>query len=50
MRRLKFEEFTGFSSRKKLVEFINENNIKQEDILKIDSFGGAFTLFYYVLE
>ena len=49
MRKLKFEIFSGFSKEEKPTDFINDNNIKQEDILKIvyKSISGDFSLLYY---
>jgi hypothetical protein len=49
MRVLKCELFNGFSKEKNLVSFINDNNIKQEDIFKLlfKSSKGEYALFYY---
>ena len=54
MKKLKVEKFgTGFmgkSGEEKLVDFINENSIKEENILNIvfKSTIGEYVLFYYV--
>ena len=54
MKKLKVETFgkgfTGKSGEEKLVDFINDNNIKEENILQIvfTSNNPAYTLFYYV--
>jgi hypothetical protein len=51
MRKLKYELFNGWSPSKNLCDFINEHNIKQNDILKIVHSGVSdLTLFYYVVE
>jgi hypothetical protein len=34
MRKLRFKTFGGISKDEKLADFINENNIQQEDILR----------------
>ena len=49
MRILKVEEFEGWGKQEvKLVEFVNEHHIKQEDIVKINkSTGNIWHLFYY---
>jgi hypothetical protein len=36
-----------FSSHERLTRFINENNIKREDILSITSSQGVYTIFFY---
>jgi hypothetical protein len=36
-----------FSSHERLVRFINENNIKREDILEITQAPSYYTLFFY---
>jgi hypothetical protein len=36
-----------FSSHERLVRFINENNIKKEDILQITHAASYYTLFFY---
>jgi len=49
MKKLKVQEFKGWlTQHQKIVEFVNENNIQQEDILKL-IFGPAnnFLLFYF---
>jgi hypothetical protein len=52
MRVLKFETFGGWSIDKELVKFVNDKNIKQEDIIKIvyKSHGGVYTVFYFAEE
>ncbi|MCC8427223.1 hypothetical protein [Mucilaginibacter sp. UR6-11] len=49
MKTLKVETFFWSSfPHNALVEFVNENKIRQEDILKIVLMdGGGYTLFYY---
>ena len=48
MKTLKVETFFGFKPYNDLVEFVNKNNIKKDDILKIaHSDNGRYTLFYY---
>jgi hypothetical protein len=49
MKKLKVKVFGGFHKDEELVNFINENNILKEDILKIAyrSNGGNYALFYY---
>ena len=53
MRKLKHKSFEGRSIEEKLVDFINENNIQQSDILTItyssDVHFGVH-LYYYVEE
>ena len=51
MRKLNYKIFSGWSRQKDLVDFINDNNIKQSDILKIvyDDVG-SFQLYYYTEE
>ena len=36
-----------FASHERLTLFINENNIKRQDILVITQAPGSFTIFYY---
>ncbi len=51
MRKLKFENFEGRSIEQKLVDFINENNIHESNILKISYSSDVhygLHLFYYV--
>jgi len=36
-----------FSTHERLTRFINENNIKREDILVITQNPAAFTIFFY---
>ncbi|MDB5061968.1 MAG: hypothetical protein JWP67_1811 [Mucilaginibacter sp.] len=36
-----------FSSHERLTRFINENNIKKEDILTITQAAATFTIFFY---
>jgi hypothetical protein len=36
-----------FSSHERLTRFINENNIKKEDILTITHAAATFTIFFY---
>ena len=36
-----------FSTHERLTRFINENNIKREDILVITQAQGTFTIFFY---
>jgi hypothetical protein len=36
-----------FSSHERLTCFINENNIKREDILVITQASGSITIFFY---
>ncbi len=55
MRILKVEEFgdgIGATKKgKKLVEFVNSNNIKQEDIVKISFLStSVYALFYFAEE
>lgn len=52
MRKLRFKTFGGILKDEKLADFINENNIKQEDILQIvcKTGNGDFSLFYYTKE
>lgn len=48
MRKLNVKEFAGGTHHHQLVEFVNENSIKETDILKI--MNGPFNymlLFYY---
>lgn len=51
MRKLKLKTFGGWAAEESLVDFINENNIKQSDILKIvyDSINNL-QRFYYITE
>jgi hypothetical protein len=51
MRKLKYKRFAGWSVEESLCDFINENNIKQSDILKIvHNSESDLKLFYYVVE
>jgi hypothetical protein len=55
MKILKVAEFGGgigaTKKGEKLVEFVNKNNIKQEDIVKITFLStSVYTLFYYAEE
>jgi hypothetical protein len=36
-----------FSAHERLTRFINENNIKREDILVITQAPGIYTIFFY---
>jgi hypothetical protein len=49
---LNFMIFNGWSVEKEFVDFINKNNINQNDILKItrDQTTGYMFLFYYTHE
>jgi hypothetical protein len=53
MKKLTFKRFVHVLGRvheDEVVCFINENDIKQEDILKLTFIPpGSYTLFYYVL-
>ena len=48
-RKLAYKSFSGLNGGEKLVQFINDNDIQQSDILKI-SFEPYAQLFYYVME
>ncbi|NOW97224.1 hypothetical protein [Mucilaginibacter sp. SG564] len=51
MKKLNFKNFDVWGCEKKLVEFVNENNITKEDILKIMyTASGGLLLFYYTIE
>ncbi|WP_374951135.1 hypothetical protein [Mucilaginibacter sp.] len=51
MRKLKYERFAGWAPESNLCDFINENNIKQSDVLKIVYEGDTgMVLYYYVIE
>ncbi|MBB6108964.1 hypothetical protein [Mucilaginibacter lappiensis] len=51
MKKLKCEAFGVWGASKKLVEFVNENNILKEDVLKIIyTANGGLLLFYYTTE
>lgn len=52
MRVMKVEEFTGWGNQHtKLVKFVNENKVKQEDIVMITyTTGNCLYLFYYANE
>lgn len=50
MKILKVERFTGFGYHNNLVAFINNNEIKREDILNILYCGENYTLLYYAEE
>lgn len=47
MKKLIHKVFQGWSADENMVDFINENNIQQSDILKITYFNGLH-LFYYI--
>lgn len=52
MRKLNYKIFSGWSLEKEFVDFINNNNINQADILKVfrDQVSGYLQLYYYTEE
>lgn len=47
MKIFKTKSFNGFKPLKDLTEFVNEQNIKKEDIITITQDGANFVIFYY---
>ena len=50
MKIFKSEGFSGLNTLKKLNEFVNNHNIKKEDIVTITQDGFSFVIFYYAEE